>query len=384
MLPGGPPIGYAMGVPERVNLIADIPDRTVERLMPLGLSLLGARRVISARVNRGEPDLGRVRDVPHARRAAIEEAAWLPELRVIERRVDPADGFAKYLLALDDGLAVEAVRIPLMPGKDGKQRFTVCLSSEAGCGMGCGFCATARMGFERRLEPWEIVAQMIAVRREAPGRVSGAVFMGMGEPFANFDAVLLASKILSHPIGLAIESLRITLSTVGLVPQIRRFTELRRKERLAVSLFSAVEETRRRWVPIARKHDLVELRAALVEHCAAGGRPLVAITLVAGVNTSPEEARAVAAFCRGLNVSIDLIDVNDSTGELRAPTAAERLAYIHELRAAQRPIQVRYSGGQAIEAGCGMLAATRTGGRTALPVLGSLPHPRVGAGPLPL
>jgi 23S rRNA (adenine2503-C2)-methyltransferase len=367
----------------RVNLIAEPLDRVVERLRPLGLSLLGARRVLSSRLTRGEPDLSRVRDIPEPRRAAIERAAWLPELRVVERRVDPADGFAKYLLELADGLVVEAVRIPLKPGADGKQRFTVCLSSEAGCGMGCGFCATARMGRLRPLEGWEIVAQLIAVRRESPGRVSGAVFMGMGEPLANLDAVIAAVSIMEHPIGLAIEGRRITISTVGLVPQMRRLTALDRRERLAVSIFSAVEATRRAWVPIAAKHGLGELREAIAEHCAAGGRPLVAVTLVAGVNDSPEEGRALADFCRGLPVSIDLIDVNDATGALRPPTGDARRAYIDALRGADRPIQFRYSGGQAIEAGCGMLAATRSGGRTALPVVGTLPHPRWGAGPLP-
>lgn len=373
--------------PAKLNLIAEHPDRTIERLRALGLGLKTARRVLAARVNRGEAGLGQVpefRAWTAARRAALEARFDVPRLEVLDRRVDPADGFAKYLLGLPDGLAVEAVRIPLRADRDGDQRFTVCLSSEAGCAMGCGFCATARMGRLRRLEAWEVVAQMIAVRSEAPGRVSGAVFMGMGEPFANFEAVIAALDILSHPVGLAIEGRRVTVSTTGLVPEIRRFTALGRSERLAVSLFSAVEETRRAWVPVARKHGLAELRDAIAEHCASGGRPLVAVTLVAGVNCSDAEAAALVAFCRGLPVTIDLIDVNDATGALRPPGPEERGRYIDRLREAGRPIQVRYSGGRAIEAGCGMLAATRAGGRVA-PFLpgGVLPHPRAGAGPLP-
>ncbi len=373
------------GAPERVNLIAERPERTLERLRALGLSLKGARRAMSARLVRGEPDLSAVPDVPKERRAAIEQAVVVPRLGVRERRVDPADGFAKYLLALPDGLAVEAVRIPLKAEPGEAQRFTVCLSSEAGCALGCGFCATARMGLARRLEVWEIVAQLMAVRAEAPGRVSGAVFMGMGEPLDNLDAVLAAADIMRHPVGLAIDGRRITISTVGLVPEMRRLTALGRTERLAVSLFSGVEETRRAWVPIARKYPLAELRAALAEHCAAGGRPLVAIALVAGVNDSPAEGAAVAAFCRDLPVTIDLIEVNDASGALRPPDRAARGAYIEALREAGRPIQLRYSGGQAIEAGCGMLAATQAGGRVAALAPGAtvLPHPRLGAGPLP-
>jgi 23S rRNA (adenine2503-C2)-methyltransferase len=368
--------------PEAVNVIDLPPEEAIARLRALGLSEKGARRALSARVTRGEPDLTAVPDVPASRRAAIDAAVQVPRLEVLERRVDPADGFAKYLLAARDGERIEAVRIPLLPGPDGAQRFTVCLSSEAGCALGCGFCATARMGLHRRLEAWEMVAQVLAVRDEAPGRVSGAVFMGMGEPLDNAERVLRAADILSFPVGLAIDRRRVTVSTVGVVPEIRRFTALGRRERLAVSLFSAVEETRRAWVPIARKWPLAEVRAALAEHCARGGRPLVAIAMIAGVNTTAEEGRALGEFCRGLPVTIDLIDVNDAARRLRPPSEEERAAYIDAFRDAGCAIQRRYSGGRAIEAGCGMLAATSAGGLKALPLAGSLPHPRRGAGPV--
>jgi len=367
---------------EPVNLLDLAPEESLARLQALGLSITGARRVMASRLVRRDKDLSAINDIPRGRRPAIEAATRLPALAVLERRVDPEDGFAKYLFGTPDGREVEAVRIPLLPGKDGIQRFTVCISTEAGCAMGCGFCATAKMGLVRRLETWEIVAQVLHVRDEAPGRVSGAVFMGMGEPLDNMERVLRAADVMCFPTGLAIEKKRMTISTVGLVPEIRKLTALRRKERLAVSLFSAVEATRRKWIPIARKYPLPMLREALVEHCEAGGRPLVAVTMIAGVTTTPEEGRALAAWVKGLPVTIDLIDVNDASGALVPPSEEERAAFVHELRAAERPIQRRYSGGRKIEAGCGMLAATRAGGLTALPMAGSLAHPRVGAGPV--
>lgn len=363
-----------------LNLIDLEPEKAILALRGVGLDALVARRALSACVREGPAALARVRGVPEGRRARLERELEVPRLRVVERRVDPRDGFAKYLLETRDGLTVEAVRIPLLGGK-----FTVCVSSEAGCAMGCSFCATARLGLRRRLEPWEMVAQVLAVRDEAPGRVSGAVFMGMGEPLDNYDAVARACAVLEDDGGLAIPRRAVTISTVGLVPAIERFAAEGRRERLAFSLVTAVEGKRRDLVPLARRYDLAAVKAALRRVLAGRGRQrriLVAFVLIGGLTTTEADARAAVEFLRDLPCWIDLIDVNDSSGALAPPAPAERARFIGILREAGHPIQVRYSGGQAIEAGCGMLAATRTGGREAAPVAGVLPHPRDGAGPV--
>src|SRR5580765_8583901 len=210
--------------------------------MALGLREDEAHRVMARAI-------ARVPTQPIAR-ATEQRIARLTDstpLEIVERAVDPADGFVKYLFRLHDGAPVEAVLIPL----EAAGRFTVCLSSQAGCAMGCTFCATGRLGFGRHLEPWEIVGQWLAVRDEAPGVVTGAVFQGQGEPFHNYDAVMRAAEILSHPCGGRIAAKAITISTVGIVPAIRRYTRERRPYRLIVSLTSAIDARRRELLPIA-------------------------------------------------------------------------------------------------------------------------------------
>jgi 23S rRNA (adenine2503-C2)-methyltransferase len=362
-----------------VNVLDTPPDEALARLRGYGLAPVAARRALSAAVLGGPAALAGVEGISNRARAALARDLRAPRLRLLDRRVDPADGFAKYLFGTHDGHAVETVRIPLLGGK-----FTVCLSTEAGCAMGCGFCATARLGLRRRLEAWEIVAQLLVVRDEAPGRISGAVLMGMGEPLDNWPAVARALDVLEDPCALAIAKRSITVSTVGLVPGIERFARERRRERLAFSLVTAIEEKRRALVPLARRYDLAAIKGALREVLATGRhrRILVAFVLIGGLTATEADARAAVEFLRDLPCWIDLIDVNDATGAARPPDPDERARFIEILARAGHPIQVRYSGGRAIEAGCGMLAATRTGGREATLEAGVLPHPREGAGPL--
>src|SRR5947199_8928578 len=149
------------------------------------------------------------RPVPRIVEEAVNQFTTRAPLEIVERATEPSDGFVKYLFRLHDGAVAEAVRIPL----EVEGRFTICLSSQAGCAMGCTFCATGRMGLTRNLEAWEIVAQFIGVRDETPGIVTGAVFQGQGEPLHNYAEVIRAAEILSHPCGGRITSKAITIST---------------------------------------------------------------------------------------------------------------------------------------------------------------------------
>src|SRR5207253_8514655 len=186
----------------------------------------------------------------------------------VARHGTAPDGFVKYLFEI----GVEAVRIPVpceAPGADvsayeGKEKkYIVCVSSQAGCALACAFCATGELGFRRNLSAAEIVGQVLAVRAEADRPVRGVVFMGMGEPFLNYDEVIQAARILSHPCGAKIDGRSITISTAGIVPQIRRFTAEGHKYRLAVSLTHAVPSERRKLMPVERVHPTAKLVAAL-------------------------------------------------------------------------------------------------------------------------
>ena len=278
-------------------------------------------------------------------------------LEVVERVEDPADGFVKYLFRSPDGALTEAVRIPLeKPG-----RFTVCLSSQVGCALQCDFCATGRLGLTRNLEAWEIVSAFARVRDEAPGSVTGAVFMGQGEPFHNYEEVIRAARVLSHPCGGRIRQESITISTVGLVPQIRRFTAEGHAFRLIVSLTSADEAKRKTLLPVAGRTPLVEVAAAIRDHAkSTRGRVTVAWVMMGGINTGADEAEKLKALLGDVPLIVNLIDVNDARpgGYVRA-TDDERRAFIDSLQILRAPIVRRYSGGSARHAACGMLAATR-------------------------
>jgi len=234
----------------------------------------------------------------------------------------------------------------------------VCVSSQVGCAMGCVFCLTGRMGFRRNLAAWEIVDQVVKIQADSDAPVRGVVFMGMGEPLLNYEATMQAARILSEPCGMAIAGKAITISTVGIVPGIRRFTAEQPSFRLVVSLTSANPATRRALMPVEAQYPTSELVLALREyHAVMGRRVILAWTLMAGVNTRDQDARELADLTRGLPIKLDLIDVNDPTGRFKPPSADERTAFRNALREQlAMPVARRYSGGQDIQAACGLLA----------------------------
>jgi 23S rRNA (adenine2503-C2)-methyltransferase len=208
---------------------------------------------------------------------------------------------------------------------------------------------------------WEIVDQVMRVRADSSYPVRGVVFMGMGEPLLNYERVIAAARVLSEPCALAINARAITISTVGIVPMIRRFTRERHPYRLVVSLTAADTEKRGRLLPIEHTHPLPELLDAVREYQAASGqRMMLAWTLISGVNTSAEDARQLAELTAGMPVKIDLIEVNDATGQFAAPSPEELQAFRDALtRELAQPIVRRYSGGKDVHGACGMLAGVR-------------------------
>lgn len=320
-----------------------------------------ARRIVAHAVGRGLPGYPISRPVPRTVEAGL--AAWVdrssPE--VVERVTDPDDGFVRYLLRSPDGALSEAVRIPLAQAG----RFTVCLSSQVGCDQGCAFCATGRLGLRRNLRAWEMVAALCAirddVREETEGRISGAVFMGQGEPLLNPDEVLQAARILSHPCGGGIRAESISVSTSGIVPAIRRYTREGHRYRLLVSLNSTDAERRRRLMPAAARWSLAELADAIRDHARASGtRVTLAWVVLGGVNTGEDEVEGIRRLLGDVPLRINLIDVNDPRPDgFRRATPEELGRFRDHLRALGFPVVRRYSGGAATHAACGMLAARR-------------------------
>lgn len=324
-----------------------------------GVSPHLARRILAAVVKRGElPALGS--DLTSRLRDRLLTLTEIPHLTRVQKVVSPQDGFTKYLFQGQGGAQFEAVRIPLLH-RQGDLKYVACVSSQVGCAMGCAFCATGRMGFGRNLAAWEIVDQVVKMQADSPHPIRGVVFMGMGEPLLNYDAVMTAIRILSEPCGMAVAAKAITLSTVGIIPGIRRFTAEQHGARLVVSLTSADPVQRRELLPVEQGNPTLDLIQTLREyHAVSGRRVTVAWTMISGVNVGEDDAQRLADLTRGLPIKLDLIDVNDPSGHFRPPSSAELNAFRDALRVKLgAPVVRRYSGGQDIHGACGMLAGGR-------------------------
>ena len=333
-----------------------------------GLALQDARRVV-AQVHRDEDPATPSSGIRRSARESVLAVGWVPALEIVAERASLIDPFVKYALRTADGHVVETVRIPLeLAG-----RFSVCVSSQVGCALGCTFCATGRMGLTRNLETWEIVEQVRIVRRGSEGRrVHGVVFQGMGEPMANLDRVLAAIRVLSDPSAQAIDARNITVCTSGLPAGIRRLAAEAPKVRLGLSIGSARKTVRRSLMPIDRAHGLAtDVLDAAAEHVSLTRlAPLWAITLLAGVNDTLEDAHALADLViafrarTGASPRLSVIPYNaideGPAGEvdpfLRVSDASED-AFRDALRERGVFTHKRYSGGSDVAAACGQLAA---------------------------
>lgn len=278
------------------------------------------------------------------------------------------DGTVKALFALADGKTIESTLMPY-PTAGGSCRYTLCLSTQVGCAIGCAFCATGQQGFERNLTPGEIIDQVLYFARRIrdqsnglksvaqPGAISNLVFMGMGEPLANYEALMAAIYILNSTGGFGLGARRMTVSTAGLVPQIKRLGAEKLQIGLAVSLHASENELRSRLVPINKKYPLEELIAACREYFAKAGRRLsFEYILFEGINDSSVQARSLERLLRGLNCHVNLILANRTANStFRAPAHSVVLVFERALREAGLACTLRRGRGLDIDAGCGQL-----------------------------
>jgi 23S rRNA (adenine2503-C2)-methyltransferase len=325
----------------------------------LGLSPVHAARIWNRLYLGLASSPGELDGVPPRVVSSLSSRAFLGVLPVCAES-SSSDGFTrKFLLGLADGERIETV-IMRFTG-----RVTACVSSQAGCAMGCVFCATGQMGYRRHLSTAEIVAQVVHVSRVLAragegSRLRNVVFMGMGEPLHNYDAVMKAADILRDPAGLSLAADRITLSTVGVVPGIRRMADEASPIHLAVSLHAATQEERAALVPAARKWPLDELMDACRHFCGTLGRRIFfEWTLIEGRNDSERHAHAVGRLVGGLPAQVNLIPLNPTAGYGGLPSRGESARRFQRVLADDYgiPSTVRQRRGIDIAAGCGQLAS---------------------------
>jgi 23S rRNA (adenine2503-C2)-methyltransferase len=335
------------------NLIGMLPSQLEDLAVELGASRYRGRQVAAWLYRKGIVDLEKMSDLPKEFRTALSAraVAALPE---VERATPSQDGSRKLVLRLEDGSRVSAVVMP----DDG--RITLCLSAQVGCGYACAFCLTGTMGLTRNLTAAEIVGQvLVANALLADGeRVTHIVFMGMGEPLANYAALVQSIRVLTDvKLGLGYSPRRITVSTVGLVSGIEKLGREDLRTNLAISLHAASDEVRSRLMPVNRAWSLDTLMKAIRAYPLAPRQSVFfEYVMLDGVNDSPDEAQRLVRLLRGVRAKVNLIPFNDWEGStFRRPPLARILAFQTVLLDAGVTTTVRWSKGEDIGAACGQL-----------------------------
>jgi 23S rRNA (adenine2503-C2)-methyltransferase len=297
-------------------------------------------------------------DLPQSLRARLAEKFSFGKIDVV-RLLGSKDTTQKFLFRLSDGNLIESVLIPASPALYGARsdRRTICISTQVGCAYGCKFCASGLDGFSRNLNANEIVDQMIAIERESGDKIDNIVFMGMGEPLANFDNVMRAIRIINAPWGLGLGARHITVSTSGLAPQIKKLADEPMQIRLAVSLHGASDEVRNQIMPINRRYDIETLLAAC-DYYASRKKQRITFEyiLIAGVNDSDDQAHLLARHAHRLSGKVNLIPYNTVEGlPWSRPSQDRQEKFLSILRERDVAATLRREKGHDIEAACGQL-----------------------------
>lgn len=333
-----------------MNLLELTPEEIVALVEAWEHPAYRGRQLATWVYAKGVADFEAMTDLPKDLRERLrrEATVLVPE---VASRDESRDGSVKLALRLADGRTVQTV---IMPDED---RLTLCVSTQVGCGYACTFCLTGTMGLVRNLTAGEIAGQVWAARAQAGGRLTHVVFMGMGEPLANYAATVKALRILTAPLGFGFSPRRITVSTVGLVQGLERLARENLRVNVAVSLHATTDEVRSRLMPVNRGWGIEDLLAACRRFpLPVRQRMTFEYTLLDGVNASIEDARRLVRLLQGMRAKVNLIPFNEWTGsEFRRPPMERILAFQRVLLNAGVTATVRWSKGEDVGAACGQL-----------------------------
>lgn len=334
--------------------LPDIKDLTLpeleDSLTRAGEPRYRAEQVFLWLYRQREDNFSRMLNIPPALREKLSQKFEARGPRLISRETSP-DGAAKFLLGLRRGELIETVFIP------SEKRNTVCVSTQAGCRRRCRFCASGENGLKRNLSPGEITAQFLDVERITGKKLTSLVFMGMGEPFDNYDNLLSSIRILNHPLGINLSARKMTVSTAGIIEGIRKFSEFELPVNLAVSLHAPEQGLRKKLMPLAGRHKLPELLEALDELVKTGRKLTIEYALMENINDSVLMARKLARIAGRLGCTVNIIAFNPVPGKPFSPPPRETVQnFMDELHSRGVMVSLRRSRGREISAACGQLS----------------------------
>lgn len=319
--------------------------------LELGASKFRAKQIHNWIFLKSVDDIEKMSNLGKDFRQKLAEVAQITTTKIKRRQISQ-DGTIKYLLEFEDGNCAETVLMRF----DNRANLTACVSSQVGCAMGCKFCATAKQGFIRNLSVFEIIDQILTIQRDTGLKITNVVFMGQGEPLLNLDNVLKAIETLNSELN--ISKRRITVSTCGLIPQIKKLASIDFQPTLAVSLHAVTSQKRLELMPVEQKHNIKELISTLKDYTDETSRRVtIEYTLIKGINDSIEDAKSLAILLKNLKANINLIIYNPCDNEdiYQKPDRAQVMRFKCILENANKKVTIRLERGADIDAACGQL-----------------------------
>ena len=317
----------------------------------LGEKKFRAKQLFSWMYSKSISDFDLMSDINKDFREKLKRNAVTLDTKIKKKQVS-SDGTIKYLIEFHDGNCAECVLMRF----DNRSNLSACVSSQVGCYMGCDFCATAKRGFVRNLEPYEILSQILTIQQDTGLKITNVVFMGQGEPLNNFENVYEAIKRINTDLNIGIR--RITISTCGIAPKIKQMCEMELVPTLAISLHCADSNIRRQIMPVENKYNLDELKKSLIYYCdKTGKRVTLEYVLIGGLTDTKEMAQKLCDYIEDLKCNINLIPYNPiGDDKYKKPNKKDIMIFKYLLESQGKKVTVRLERGADIDAACGQLA----------------------------
>lgn len=317
----------------------------------LGEKKFRAKQLFSWIYSKSASNFDLMSDINKDFREKLKNCAVILDTKIKKKQVS-SDGTIKYLIEFHDGNCAECVLMRF----DNRSNLSACVSSQVGCYMGCDFCATAKRGFVRNLEPYEILSQILTIQQDTGLKITNVVFMGQGEPLNNFENVYEAIKRINTDLNIGIR--RITISTCGIAPKIKQMCEMELVPTLAISLHCADSDTRRQIMPVENKYNLDELKKSLIYYCdKTGKRVTLEYVLIGGLTDTKEMAQKLCDYIEDLKCNINLIPYNPiGDDKYKKPNKKDIMIFKYLLESQGKKVTIRLERGADIDAACGQLA----------------------------